>query len=159
MRRSFIGITIVSILALGACGTDESAGGLAKSFVKSAKKDGFEIDEACVKGVFSKLDKDQLKELAKFAKDDKVKMEDASAEIQATMGEAIGCTGSLGKDAVEDLVKEMTSSGGMDEACVRKVVEGFDGDTLKKLLEVNSSGDATQAGGLLEKLLPCATAG
>jgi len=149
-------------LALGACGDDDDGGGagsslqsrVADNVMDEAEDEDVELDRACVDVITAQLSDEDAQVIVDSIGSDEDP--DVSDEGDALAAQIFGCASD--GDIVDALMENFDQEG-LDEDCVRGVLEGY---TSEELAAIGQSGSDASSG-VMEKLrsdlVPCTISG
>ncbi|MCB0997822.1 MAG: hypothetical protein KDB40_00880 [Acidimicrobiales bacterium] len=149
--------TVVAFAALalvaGACGGDDEGGSgdqgaVVDKMMEVADEAGFELDRDCVADLVGQLSDADLELLAEADIDDDVEL---SPEGDALGEQMFTC---VPQDAlVEQIMTQVGGQEGVDDECLREVLEGMSNDDMQAIASGDSSSEAfTQ---MMTDILPC----
>ncbi|CAB4539285.1 MAG: hypothetical protein ACK5CE_14560 [Actinomycetes bacterium] len=158
MKKTLTAAIASLALLTAACGGDDGGGDQSKvadEMLEMADAEGIALEEDCVREVAAKLSDDDAAALLKSLGTDEEP--DISADADALAEEMFGC---IETDAlVDQMMEQIGNQPGMDQDCVREVLDGLSTDDLSEI--ANSSGDMSSdvMGDLMNDIIPCMSAG
>jgi hypothetical protein len=159
-----ISITSLTSLVLltSACGGDDGDSGgssdrnnVVDALLDEAGQEGLDLDRDCVSKLAAQLSDDDAEAIIKSLGTEEDP--DVSEEADALAGQMFACVSS--DSMVDQLMESIGSQPGMDQDCIRDVLEGLSSDDMAEIAASGGDTSSEVMSSLMSDIIPCMAAG